>query len=251
MTLQLDNATVRRGGRNLIDKVSFTALPGQFTAICGPNGAGKTTALGVICGSTKPEAGCARLDLEPIQSIAPKKLALRRAVLPQIPSLGFPFLVHEVVAMGRAPHHGQATAAEDMEAIEGAMTAVQIDTMAERNYLTLSGGERQRVQIARVMAQLWHAPADGGARWLLLDEPTSALDLKHQLRLMRLLAQLASDGWGVLAVLHDLSLIRQWSDKAVVFANGKIFADGPPQTVITETAVADAFDLDEPYRFAA
>ena len=226
-------------------------MPGQFTAICGPNGAGKTTALGVICGSTKPEEGCARLDLEPIQSIAPKRLALRRAVLPQIPSLGFPFLVHEVVAMGRAPHHGLTTPAEDMEAIEGAMAAVKIEAMAERNYLTLSGGERQRVQIARVMAQLWQAPVDGGARWLLLDEPTSALDLKHQLRLMRLLAQLASEGWGVLAVLHDLSLIRQWADKAVVFANGKIFADGPPQAVLTETAVADAFDLDEPYRFAA
>ena len=251
MTLQLDKATVRRGGRTLIDAVSFTALPGQFTAICGPNGAGKTTALGVVSGSTKADTGQARLDLQPIASIAPKRLALRRAVLPQIPSLGFPFLVHEVVAMGRAPHHGIASAAEDMQAIEGAMAAVQIDTMAERNYLTLSGGERQRVQIARVIAQLWRAPADGAARWLLLDEPTSALDLKHQLRLMRLLSRLAGEGWGVLAVLHDLALIRQWADQAVVFAHGRVFADGPPRSVLTETAVADAFDLDEPYRFAA
>jgi len=251
MTLQLDKAIVRRAGRNLIDAVSFTALPGQFTAICGPNGAGKTTALGVISGSTQPDGGHARLDLEPIQSIPAKRLALRRAVLPQIPSLGFPFLVHEVVAMGRAPHHGIATATEDMEAIEGAMAAVQIDAMAERNYLTLSGGERQRVQIARVIAQLWHEPAEDGARWLLLDEPTSALDLKHQLRLMRLLSELAHKGWGILAVLHDLSLIRQWADKAVLFANGKIVGDGAPQAVLTEASVAKAFDLDEPYKFAA
>ena len=251
MTLQLDKATVRRGGRNLIDAVSFTALPGQFTAICGPNGAGKTTALGVVSGSTKPDEGHARLDLEPLGSIPAKRLALRRAVLPQIPSLGFPFLVHEVVAMGRAPHHGIATAAEDMDAIEGAMDAVQIQDMAERNYLTLSGGERQRVQIARVIAQLWHEPAEGEARWLLLDEPTSALDLKHQLRLMCLLSKLASEGWGILAVLHDLSLILQWADKAVLFANGQIVGDGPPQTVLTEVSVAEAFDLDEPYRFAA
>jgi len=251
MTIRVDHVTVTRGGRTLLDAVSFTAQPGAFTAVCGPNGAGKSTALNVISGSMKPDGGQARFDSEPIHTIAPQRLALRRAVLPQSPALGFPFLVHEVVAMGRAPHHGRAAPAEDTAAIEGALAAVQIEHMAERNYLTLSGGERQRVQIARVIAQLWTAPPDGAARWLLLDEPTSALDLKHQLRLMRLLSQLAAEGWGVLAVLHDLPLIRQWANKAVLFADGRIFADGSPVAVLTEAGVAKAFDLDEPYQFAA
>ncbi len=251
MTITADQITVRRGGRALLDAVSFTAQPGAVTAICGPNGAGKSTALNVVSGSMKPDSGQARFDQESLASIAPKKLALRRAVLPQSPALGFPFLVHEVVAMGRAPHHGRATAAEDAAAIEGALAAVQIEPMAERNYLTLSGGERQRVQIARVIAQLWTPPADGAARWLLLDEPTSALDLKHQLRLMRLLSKLAGEGWGVLAVLHDLPLIRQWADKAVLLADGRVFAEGSPHSVLTEAGVAKAFDLDEPYQFAA
>lgn len=243
MTLTLDQVTIRRGGRALLDAVSFSAKPGAFTAVCGPNGAGKSTSLNVASGSMKPDQGQVKFDLEPINAIAPQRLALRRAVLPQSPGLGFPFLVHEVVAMGRAPHHGRATAADNAAAIEGALAAVQIEHMAERNYLTLSGGERQRVQIARVIAQLWTPPADGAARWLLLDEPTSALDLKHQLRLMRLLSELAGEGWGVLAVLHDLALIRQWADKAVLFAEGRVFADGPPAAVLTESVVAEAFDL--------
>jgi iron complex transport system ATP-binding protein len=251
MTLTVDTVTLSRGGHTLLDAVSFTARPGAFTAICGPNGAGKSTALNVIAGSMKPDSGQARFDEAPVASIAPQRLALRRAVLPQAPALGFPFLVHEVVAMGRAPHHGRATPTEDAAAIEGALAEVQIEHMADRNYLTLSGGERQRVQIARVIAQLWTPPPDGAARWLLLDEPTSALDLKHQLRLMRLLAKLANEGWGVLGVLHDLSMIRKWADTAVMFANGKVYADGPPDTVLNPAAVADAFDLDEPDHFAA
>ncbi|MGJ3231107.1 MAG: heme ABC transporter ATP-binding protein [Oceanicaulis sp.] len=251
MTLALKDAVVRRGGRALLDAVSFTAEPGAFTAICGPNGAGKSTALNLISGAMKPDSGAVLIDQEPLDAIPARTLALRRAVLPQTPSLGFPFLVHEVVAMGRAPHHGRATLSEDAEAVEGAMDLVRISDMAERNYLTLSGGERQRVQIARVIAQLWHAPQDGRNRWLLLDEPTAALDLKHQLRLMHLLARLAGECWGVLAVLHDLPLVKRWADKVVLVSGGRIVGDGAPCDVLTESAVADAFDLDHPFSFAA
>lgn len=250
MTLGLDTVTIRRGERTLLDAVSFTSGPGAFTAICGPNGAGKSTALATLAGSLAPDRGCARLDGVPIETIPARTLALRRAVLPQTPSLGFPFLVHEVVAMGRAPHHGAATPAGDAAAIEGAMAAARVGDMAERNYLTLSGGERQRVQIARVIAQLWDPPANGGARWLLLDEPTSALDLKHQLRLMQLLSSLAARGWGVLAVLHDLALVRQWADRVVLFAEGRVAGNGAPGKVLTDTAIMEAFDLDEPFRLA-
>ncbi len=251
MTLALKDALVRRGGRALLDAVSFTAEPGAFTAICGPNGAGKSTALNLISGAMKPDSGAVLIDGEALGAIPARKMALRRAVLPQTPSLSFPFLVHEVVAMGRAPHHGRATLSEDAEAVEGAMELVRISDMAERNYLTLSGGERQRVQIARVIAQLWHPPQDGRSRWLLLDEPTAALDLKHQLRLMHLLARLAGEGWGVLAVLHDLPLVKRWADKVVLVSDGEIVGDGAPSDVLTERAVADAFDLADPFSFAA
>lgn len=251
MSLELQSVTLRRGGQALLRDVSFSANPGVFTAICGANGAGKSTALNVLSGSLKPDGGDAMLNGRSVSAETPKHLAQRRAVLPQTPSLTFPFLVHEVVAMGRSPHFGLASPDEDAEAIQGAMAAVQIEAMADRNYLTLSGGERQRVQIARVITQLWSPPGDGTPRWLLLDEPTSALDLKHQLRLMRLLSDLASKGWGVLAVLHDLVLIRQWAGHCVLLADGEVAANGPPLDVLTETAVAEAFDLDEPFRFAA
>lgn len=247
MTIALENVTVTRGKKNILDNVNFHVSTGEFTAVCGPNGAGKTTALGVISGSTAPSFGTAYFDDFALDSLHPKELAFRRAVLPQIPSLGFPFLVHEVVEMGRAPHHGRVTPAKDAEAVEAAMNAVQISHMADRNYLTLSGGEKQRVQIARVIAQLWFEPEDGGQRWLLLDEPTSALDLKHQLRLMRLLSELSSKGWGVFAVLHDLALIRKWADRAILMANARVVGDGPAEDVLNAKAIADAFELDEPY----
>ena len=113
MTLRLEGATVRRGGRAILDAASMAAAVGRLTAVCGPNGAGKTTALSVLAGSLKPDGGRASMDGAAIGEMKSIVLARRRAVLPQSATLGFPFLVHEVVAMGRTPHHGRTSLHHD------------------------------------------------------------------------------------------------------------------------------------------
>ncbi len=246
MTLQLEAATVIRGGRAILADATFSAQAGRFTALCGPNGAGKTTALSALAGSLQPERGRASLDGKNIADLRPLDLARRRAVLPQSPILSFPFRVHEVVAMGRTPHHGRSTPQYDLDVTAAAMARVDILPFAERNYLTLSGGERQRVQLARAIAQIWDPPEDGSERWLLLDEPTAALDLKYQIRLIRLLRSLADEGWGILAVLHDLPLVRRSADHVVMFRHGRVHAEGGPETVLSDSEIELVFELDEP-----
>ena len=247
MTLTLENVTVRRSGKALLDAVAMTAHPGRVTALCGPNGAGKTTALSVLAGSFAPNEGCAVLNGTDVRAFDLKTLARHRAVLSQSAKLGFPFLVHEVVAMGRSPHNGASGPARNDEIVASAMAHTDVTALAERNYLTLSGGERQRVQLARTLAQIWEPPACGGTRWLLLDEPTSALDLKHQIALMHLLRDCAQEGWGILAVLHDLRLVKAHADDIILMKGGRVADAGPVGDVITPQSIQAVFDLDEPF----
>jgi len=250
MTARLQNTKVIRGGRAILDGATLECAPGQLTAFCGPNGAGKTTALSILTGALVPDQGEAILDGLLVQDLSPLMLARQRAVVSQISRLGFPFLVHEVVAMGRAPHHGTQAQKHDDRIIKLAIEAMDLLPLAERNYLTLSGGERQRVNIARAMAQIWDPPQSGATRWLFLDEPTAALDLKYQISLMRKLKALAEDGWGVDAVLHDLQLVKDYADIVVLFKDGQVSGSGSASETLTEARIQATFDLDAPYALA-
>ncbi|MEL7230988.1 MAG: heme ABC transporter ATP-binding protein [Pseudomonadota bacterium] len=250
MSLELQNVSVIRGGREILSEVSGRVDAGQFTAFCGPNGAGKTTALTVATGSLSPERGESFLDGERVASTSRADLAKRRAVVSQSSVLSFPFHVHEVVAMGRAPHFGRTSDTTDSEIVEQALDVMDLQPFMNRNYLTLSGGERKRVDIARALAQVWDAPENDKTRWLFLDEPTSALDLKYQILLMERLETLARQGWGIVAVLHDLHLVRKYADQVWLFREGKLRDQGPAKTVLSSENVQAAYDLSAPYTFA-
>lgn len=250
MTLALKDASVIRAGGPILDQATFACAPGRFTALCGPNGAGKTTALSVMSGALRADRGEATLSGRDVHKFRPDQLARRRAVVSQIARLGFPFQVHEVIAMGRAPHHGRVSLQRDSRIVAAVIDLLDLTELAERNYLTLSGGERQRVHIARALAQIWDPPEDKSPRWLLLDEPTSALDLKHQISLMKLLTSLAGDGWGVAAVLHDLHLVKAYADDVVLFRRGAVSAAGAVGDVLTAARVQEVFELEAPYALA-
>ncbi|MEM1380704.1 MAG: heme ABC transporter ATP-binding protein [Pseudomonadota bacterium] len=246
MTLALHAATVKKRTAEILRDVTLTCEAGQLSVICGPNGAGKTTALSLLTGAEQPSRGKATLDGTELRTIARGELARRRAVVAQQHRLNFPFQVEEVVAMGRAPHEGRTSPAQDRAIRQQAMELLDLTHMADRNYLTLSGGEKQRVMIARALVQVWEEP-EGMTRWLLLDEPTAALDLKYQLLLMKRLVALAADGWGILAILHDLPLVKAYADHVILLKDGALVNQGSPDKVLTPTEIANAYGLDEPY----
>ncbi len=241
--LALDSVTVRAGQATLLDALSLSVAPGEVLAVVGPNGAGKTTALRVLAGETTPAAGEARLGGRLLADVA--DLARRRAVLPQESGLAFGFTALDVVLLGRTPW--RASRRDDLAAAARAMAQASVEHLAGRRYPTLSGGERQRVHLARALAQIdGPAASDGGApagRYLLLDEPTSALDLGHQHGVLRTARRVASEGVGVLAVLHDLNLAAQYADRIAVLAAGRLLAVGTPGSVLTPTVVRCAFGI--------
>ena len=99
MTISVENITIALGGRPVINGLSFQAMPGKLTAIIGPNGSGKTTTMKAMSGERAYD-GLIRFNGRDLRAMRPKELALSRAVLAQSLSLGFPFLVREVLEMG-------------------------------------------------------------------------------------------------------------------------------------------------------
>lgn len=244
MSLEAHRVSLRLGGRPVLRSVSLTLAPGELLAVLGPNGAGKSSLLQVMAGSMAPDAGCVALDGQRLPGIAGGELARRRAVLPQTAALAFSFSVLDVVLLGRCPHRGRSTRADDLAAAEGALAATDTLGLAGRDFTTLSGGERQRVQLARALAQVWRKAADGPPRYLLLDEPTNSLDLAHQHACLRIARRLAEAGAGVLAILHDPNLAALHADRVALLVDGCLTAQGSPGEVLTVAALRQAFALD-------
>ena len=238
--LEATGLTVRRNGRTLLQDVDLTVRAGEKLAVIGPNGAGKTTLLRCLTGTWSPDAGSVRWDGQPLSTHSPRDLARSRAVVAQRAHLDFDFAVHEVVAMGLAPH-GRVSQARHR--VRTSLSEVGALDLHDRRWTRLSGGEQQRVALARSLAQLRAGSADR-TRVLLLDEPTNHLDPAWQLQALSVAASLATEGIGVLAILHDLALASSWADHIVVLDQGRRVASGPPIDVLTPDLLARVFRLE-------
>lgn len=241
--LEARGLVLRRGRSTLVDGVDMHLPAGRLLVVVGPNGAGKSSLVGLLSGAAKPTAGEVRLNGRLLADWPPAELARQRAVLRQQAELGFNFTAREVAELGRSPHRGLASAAEDARAVAWAMRAAQIDGFADRFYPTLSGGERQRAQLARVLAQLQGRDDGLDGRCLLLDEPTASLDLRHQLELLELAKSLATRGCAVLAVLHDLAMAARYADEVLVMQRGRVAVRGHPAEVLAGDTVEAVFEV--------
>lgn len=238
--LALDNAgySVRR--QRILDGVSLQLRPGRLLALIGPNGAGKSTALALLAGRLRPSTGTATLDGRPLCDWAPEALARRRAMLSQHVQLAFGFTAQEVVMLGRSARR-HPFGKEDEAIAHSALDATCAAHLAARNYLELSGGEQQRVQLARVLAQIWdcrNAPA-----YLLLDEPEAGLDIAHQHFILRFARDLARQGHGVAAVLHDLNLAARHADDIALMAVGRVLDAGPADTALEPQRLSRVYGI--------
>ncbi|TDV38668.1 heme ABC transporter ATP-binding protein [Actinophytocola oryzae] len=224
---------VSRGGREVLRDIDLTLRAGEVLAVVGPNGAGKSSLVSLLSGDLSVGSGSVSVGGRPVERWRPRELALWRSVLPQHTTVAFPFTVRQVVEMGRAPWAGMAEAADDETVVTEAMAETEVTEFAERTFGTLSGGERARAALARVLAQ--RTPM------VLLDEPTAALDLRHQDLVLRVAAERARTGAGVLAVLHDLNLAAAHADRLAVVAAGELRACGPPSVVLTSALLTEVY----------
>ena len=147
----------------------------------------------------------------------------------------FALTVGEIVALGRTPHRrgfGGNTGSRDKDIINDALDRLDLHGLSDRHLGTLSGGERQRVMVARALAQ--------EPRLLILDEPTNHLDIRPQLEVLDLIRNLPLT---IVTSLHDLNLAAGVCDDVLLIQAGRTVGFGPPERVLSEAAVSDAFQV--------
>jgi iron complex transport system ATP-binding protein len=233
--ISVDGLRVRFGATVALDDVSMTVPAGGWTALIGPNGAGKTTLLRSVAGMIRP-AGEIRLADRPAGGLSHRQRARLVAYVPQHPQLPPEMTGLDYVLLGRTPHLGYFAVESDADRriCLDLLDRLELADMAGRRLATMSGGEVQRLVLARALAQ--EAPI------VLLDEPTSALDLGRRVDALELIDELRRErSLTVLSAIHDLTLAGQFADRLVLLRHGRITADGPPDQVLREDVLSEAF----------
>lgn len=236
--IRIENLTVRYRSAPVLRDISLQIHRGEVVALIGPNGAGKTTLIRALSGVLKPVSGQIVILDRDLASLSPRQRARNLAVVPQARQLPEAFTVWQAVLMGRTPYLGwlgQPMQA-DRQRVEWALERTACESLANRPLGELSGGEQQRVLLARALAQ--ETPV------LLLDEPTAHLDLRHQARLLSLVRELAREhGLAVLMALHDLNLVALYADRVALLSEGRLFALGSPEQVLTPETLMAAYQV--------
>jgi iron complex transport system ATP-binding protein len=237
--LNVDNLCSGYGEKTILEDINLEIIPGKITTIIGANACGKSTLLRTMSRLISPQQGQVLLDGKSIHKSPTRELAKTLGLLPQSPIAPEGITVGDLVSRGRHPHHGFISrwSKKDDEIIAQALETTKTTELMDRDLDELSGGQRQRVWIAMALAQETDI--------LLLDEPTTFLDVAHQVEVLDLLVDLnQNQGTTIILVLHDLNLAARYSDKLIVMQEGKVFAYGTPEEVITEKTIHKVFGLD-------
>lgn len=235
--LKLTGVDVELGGRAVVRSANADVSAGDLVVIVGPNGAGKTTLLRAMAGLVDPSRGSVRCMGHDPARVDRRVIARELAYLPQQYELAFPFIVEEVVLLGRyAQQSGLGLASDaDLAAAHDAMRACDVADLAHRRFDELSGGETRRVILAQALCQ--------GAKCLLLDEPTTGLDPAHARAVFSMLRTQCDAGTAAVVVTHDLDLALRFGKTMWLVANGALAAQGTPGEVLTSAATRDAFKV--------
>ena len=234
------------GGVHAVDVDHLEVERGAITALIGPNGAGKTTLFNLLTGFDKPNAGTWSFEGRSLGGVSAARVAQAGMVRTfQLTKALSRMSVIENMRLGATRQSGEnlfvALVPPLWRAREREITA-QAEELLERFKLidkrdefagSLSGGQRKLLEMARA---LMSKPT-----MVMLDEPMAGVNPALIQSLLGHIKALRDDGTTVLFVEHDMHMVRHISDWVVVMAEGRLVAEGPPDAVMNDAAVIDAY----------
>ncbi len=228
MQITIRNLTVHRGTAAVLS-IDALDVPAGVTALVGPNGSGKSTLLHAIAGLLPTSGELRVLGKSPAES----RQSVAYVLQTQHVATQLPVTAREVVSLGRTPTIGpvRRLRRSDHDAIERALSRMELKGLAHRHLTELSGGQRQRVFIAQGLVQ--------DAEVLLLDEPLAGLDLASAEQIGSAVATERAAGRTVIIATHDLDEAAR-ADYVVLLA-GHVVAAGAPPHVLTPANLRVAY----------
>ena len=228
-----DIAVTYRNGHTALRDTTFEIPRGTVTALVGVNGAGKSTLFKAIMGFLPIAKGEIRLLGFSVKDALKRNLV---AYVPQSEEVdwSFPVLVEDVVMMGRYGHMGflRRPSQLDHDAVDSALSRVNMQGFRHRQIGELSGGQKKRVFLARALAQ------DGQV--ILLDEPFTGVDVKTEEQIVALLRDLRDEGRVMLVSTHNLGTVPEFCDRTVL-VKGTVLAYGQTEKTFTRQNLEAAF----------
>ncbi|MDP8969816.1 MAG: ABC transporter ATP-binding protein [Actinomycetota bacterium] len=236
----------RFGGLVAVDVDHLEVQRGVITALIGPNGAGKTTFFNLVTGFDRPDEGSWTFDGQSLTRQTAHRVARRGLVRTfQLTKSLARLTVLENMKLGAVDQHGERflTAllpplwrAQERAIEERAIELLgrfRLDHMRDEYAATLSGGQRKLLEMARALMV--------EPRMLLLDEPMAGVNPALTQSLLGHVRELRQSGMTVLFIEHDMDVVMDISDWVVCMAQGRIIAEGPPESIGSNPAVIDAY----------
>ena len=244
--LVVDGVTRRFGGLTAVDVAHLEVQRGVITSLIGPNGAGKTTFFNLMTGFDRPDEGTRVFDGRDLGRIPAYKVARYGMVRTfQLTKALTRLTVLENMKLGATGQRGEhflsslwapgwrAQEAEIEKRADELLTRFKLDHMREEFAGTLSGGQRKLLEMARALMV--------EPQMVMLDEPMAGVNPALTQSLLEHVKDLPNLGMTVLFVEHDMDVVMDISDWVVCMAEGRIIAEGPPQSIATNPAVIDAY----------
>jgi branched-chain amino acid transport system ATP-binding protein len=245
----VDSLSKSFGGLSAVDGATFDVDRGRITGLIGPNGAGKSTIFNLVSGFLNADSGTVRFDGQEVTGMEPHELVERGMVRTfqsartleemtvrenlalaakqptgeRFLNAVTPRLRDRVLSGDRAVH----------ERVDELLDLFDLDHLADELGKNLSGGQRKLLVLSRALIT--------DPEMLLLDEPFAGVNPTLANRLIEHLESLRNDGYTILLVEHDMEVVMNHCDYVVVLHQGRVLAEGPPESIRDNETVIEAY----------
>ena len=228
--------TYENGKVHALKDISLSIRKGEMIAVVGTNGAGKSTFAKVICGFEKQTDGRLLYKGEDFDVRSIKERAESIGYVMQNPNqMISKVFIRDEVALGLKTRGVPEDEIE--QRVEKALKICGLWRMRNWPVSALSFGQKKRVTIASILVL--------DPEMIILDEPTAGQDYRHYTEIMEFLLKLNLSGITVLMVTHDMHLMLEYADRAVVFSNGRIIDDDKCYNILTDAGIIKRASLKE------
>lgn len=238
--IEIKNLKFRYDGSNVnaLDGVTLTLPKGKYIAILGHNGSGKSTLSKLLVGLYKPTEGEIIIDGIKMRINSLKDIRKKVGIIFQNPDNQFiGSSVEDDIAFGLENHCVPRD--EIKKRVNSYAKKVGMENFLEREPHTLSGGQKQKVAIASILAL--------DPQIIIFDEITSMLDPKGKKEVLNLIKKIQkSQGKTLISITHDMDEAIQ-ADHILVFASGKLIAEGNPEEILKNEEIIKIAKIDSPF----